>query len=264
MIRNSATRNILVPLFSASGAPPNSDYYPYLDLNAIKARFQKREVDLFKDLGLAPLPLLEMAGQVRPDFQLLSERDQFSRSRAASAAKGIYRMLTQGDVSVNPPIREDLYLAVRNIQLLDGQCTGAVAIDDWSRAWHQVATVSLPFLNQSEAVELVNMANRPACWSSNPVLSQAWSGLYLALAQRNAGAMATHGLAILEHPRPLASIEQYDFVLGSALLGLAQEGRTNEARALFERHVAAPGSRTIPYPTYLMTIIHLATAAGTR
>jgi hypothetical protein len=42
-----ATRETLAGLLSRSAAPANSDFYPYVDLNAVRARFKREEAVSF-------------------------------------------------------------------------------------------------------------------------------------------------------------------------------------------------------------------------
>jgi hypothetical protein len=47
-------------MLGALGAPRNSDFFPYVELNAPKARFFKDGATEFQRLGIYPLPLIEM------------------------------------------------------------------------------------------------------------------------------------------------------------------------------------------------------------
>ena len=42
------TRETLAELVNRSAAPPNSDYYPYVDLHAVRARFKGEKAVSFK------------------------------------------------------------------------------------------------------------------------------------------------------------------------------------------------------------------------
>lgn len=59
LARQVATREVIVPLLARYDVPANSDFYPYLDLHAPKARFMRQTADLFltwHGAGAAPPP----------------------------------------------------------------------------------------------------------------------------------------------------------------------------------------------------------------
>ena len=70
------SRSLLQPLLDSYAVTANSDYFPVLDLNAVRTRFlQKDARDLFR-LQNSPLPLLEMlsAEDVRPAARYTTHR----------------------------------------------------------------------------------------------------------------------------------------------------------------------------------------------
>ncbi len=53
-------KRLLLPLLKASGVPANSDYFPFVDLNAPRARILKRNALHFAGLATLPVPFFEL------------------------------------------------------------------------------------------------------------------------------------------------------------------------------------------------------------
>jgi hypothetical protein len=78
--RYLGNKRLLMPLLQASGVPENSDYFPYVDLNAPRARILKRNAAQFAGLATLSVPFFELltgAGDVR-------ERTAFSPNAYSS------------------------------------------------------------------------------------------------------------------------------------------------------------------------------------
>ena len=59
-LRHLGTAAMFNSMLGALGAPKNSDFFPYVELNAPKARFLNDGATEFPRLGIYPLPLIEM------------------------------------------------------------------------------------------------------------------------------------------------------------------------------------------------------------
>jgi hypothetical protein len=62
LVRRTGSKSLIESLLAHSPVPANSDYFPFLDLNAGKARFREQSAGLFRSWGIARLPILEMLG----------------------------------------------------------------------------------------------------------------------------------------------------------------------------------------------------------
>ena len=58
--RYLGNKTLLLPLVQASGVPANSDYFPFVDLNAPRARILKQNAIQLTLLGTLPLPFFEL------------------------------------------------------------------------------------------------------------------------------------------------------------------------------------------------------------
>ncbi|HSD74470.1 MAG TPA: fused MFS/spermidine synthase [Steroidobacteraceae bacterium] len=72
--RYLGNKRLLLPLLQASGVPANSDYFPFVDLNAPRARILKQNAGQLSGLGILAVPFLELLTGV----EQVRERTTFS------------------------------------------------------------------------------------------------------------------------------------------------------------------------------------------
>jgi hypothetical protein len=65
--RRLAGGRTLANLLARERVPPNSDYFPYVDLEAPRARFKRETAAGILNLGVAPLPVVEIIERWAPD-----------------------------------------------------------------------------------------------------------------------------------------------------------------------------------------------------
>jgi hypothetical protein len=94
VVRNTGAKPLLESLVAHAVVPKNSDFYPFLDLHAGRARFRSENAALFYAWSVSGLPILEVLG---PDLALDAEiaaHDGFERTRLIAKAQGLYAHLT--------------------------------------------------------------------------------------------------------------------------------------------------------------------------
>src|SRR5438067_213023 len=64
-VRSLGTKGQIGPLFAALGAPLNSDFHPFVQIEAPRSRFDGSAARAVQELAAAPLPILEMTGGTR-------------------------------------------------------------------------------------------------------------------------------------------------------------------------------------------------------
>jgi hypothetical protein len=65
-MRRLGGRQALEPLFASYGRPPNSDYYPYVDLNAPRLRFLRSEASELVELNSVHAPIVALFDNAPP------------------------------------------------------------------------------------------------------------------------------------------------------------------------------------------------------
>jgi predicted membrane-bound spermidine synthase len=135
-IRKIATRASIEPLVLSFPVPANSDYYPYLDLNAARYRFLQQSAGDLAKLNTASVPVIPMLeGESTLPQVSLDGTDYFNRIEQIRRAQYIRDTYLQP----NPP--EPLAMP-RTLQK-DLELASLRALDCWDPARHDVWLHSL-------------------------------------------------------------------------------------------------------------------------
>jgi predicted membrane-bound spermidine synthase len=96
LIRKIIERDSLVPYLKRSQTPTNSDYFPFVDLNAGKARYKGSESTMFGSWMIPQLPVAEMLTDDRIEHSVLTTGVPFLlRVKEHENALWIYRRLAE-------------------------------------------------------------------------------------------------------------------------------------------------------------------------
>ena len=223
-------------LAGAYDAPPNSDYFPYVDQRAAGDRFRNASARGIFALRESPIPLLDFAasppawaGQV----QQASERMPVQVRNFASSWHG-HRFLTGQDLARHEvaylgPFAED-YAVVRawtqDCRFPPG--TG--------RLWESMVNVAIdlnPGLDSATAAGWWRSIADGKCRGVLSAAQRAWLALFAAVGARNAQAM--HGPAewILNHDLELGT-EAHAYATLAAVAANLAVGRRAEAAAILQ------------------------------
>lgn len=253
-VRKLANKRAIDAMFSYYRVPANSDYYPFLDLNAGQARFKRKQATLFHAWSDAPLPILEMIFDETFDFGNVYARPDFPRTRSIGTAAAAYDTLT-GQADTDASVTPQQYFVLQNVRLALQSCGGAT-MSEVQLAWFQIAANSLPFLDPARAVELVQTVSNADCLTMTDA-ERVWAGLYLAVAGRDAAGMAEAGMTLIDMPGAISLPEQAVYVFSAAMLGLLESGRSAQALELWRaKGESAIGGQNVP--SYTTLILQLA------
>ena len=95
VVRKLVERDSLVPYLNRSATPVNSDYFPYVDLNAGQARYKSSEATMFGSWMTPPLPVIEMLAGDQLRYGELSQVPFLWRVRQNRNALWMYRRLAE-------------------------------------------------------------------------------------------------------------------------------------------------------------------------
>lgn len=97
-------KRMLLPLVKASRVPPNSDYFPYVDLNAARQRILRRSALEFTSLQTLPIPFFELiSNSIEQRTQTLASPNGTSpRDRITADAVALHRAIVQSDSAAVP------------------------------------------------------------------------------------------------------------------------------------------------------------------
>jgi spermidine synthase len=230
IVRKSASRPILDAVLTQSPIPTNSDYFPFLDLNAGRARFAQQTAGMFRSWGVSSLPLLEMVGLNGGDYANVSVEDTFRRTIMIQQAKAQFMSLTtEGTHARASP----LGAAATIVELLRRSCEPLKQEELWLLALNTVAQATLPFLQSSDATAMLDATLPADCVASASSRLKTWMALYRAVAGRDAAAMVDYGVAALREPPLDTSLQTY--ALSAAMLGALASHRPDLALELWRQ-----------------------------
>ncbi|HEY7673968.1 MAG TPA: fused MFS/spermidine synthase [Burkholderiales bacterium] len=233
--RSLGTKPQVETLFAALAAPVNSDFHPFVQLEAPRARFERSTARALVSLATASLPIIEMTG-IRSAVHLKEPVPDYVSSlrlRSQSAAVEIARVLADRTAD---PLRSPETAAIPTLLAL--KRPGALCDEEPS------ATV-LEQLRNAADTTLANLPpeRRRALW-----IERKWLGcaprssrvrqmleVYAAVAARDARAMLDRARALLTGSA--AEGDDWNrYLLATAMLGAHAAGEHEEARRLWNSY----------------------------
>lgn len=239
-VRSLGTKRQLARLFAPLHPPVNSDFRPFVQLEATRALFTRSVAHAVRELPGAPIPVLEMIGGASVTYlrRPAPGNSPSTRLRAQTAALELaLGLLDRGadPLRSDPAVRGTL-LALKRPGALCGAEPSAAAIT----SLHGAAELTLPQLSPDL---------RRALWIERRWLDCAPSrispqirerlDLYAAISARDGHAMLAQARTLLER-KPAEEGEGWRrFLLLAAMVGARAAGEHKEAERLWVAHGAA-------------------------
>ncbi|MFQ6005975.1 MAG: hypothetical protein ACE5OQ_10775, partial [Woeseia sp.] len=240
-VRIIAERALLDAFLNQHAAPANSDYYPYVDLNAGRARFEGSTADLFSSWLRAPLPMLEMLGDRKLDFSAIVRTRHLDRLTSILTADWLYNRIVIGVSEV--ALEADGITAPHEYSLLAtwlrqaaDYCEDDFDINRWFTYVQDLMVASLPFSSPENGASLIDAVDRSQCKGQQFPLIVSWFDLYRAVAERDAAAMTERASALIEIMPVDAPGKHRGYLLDAAMLGAIAYGNVTQARALWDQY----------------------------
>jgi spermidine synthase len=237
-IRRIGGKAALAPLFASYGVPPNSDYRPYLDLNAAKYRFLQQSAGELVGLGLAPVPAVAMLERriekltpapTPEGDEYLDKSEQIRRARYAHDF--LLQAVPPEPRGIPRQLQKDLELArTRLIECRDPQ-----KYDVWLHALYQIARTLNPLLGAEDAGAVWERFERAPCSSLLDPGQRAWIALFKAISRRDAAAMAAGAESLLAVESGLPSGHR-QYLIEAGMTGYLAQGERAKAASLWRRY----------------------------
>jgi len=235
-IRKLAGRATIQPLVQSYKVPANSDYYPYLDLNAARYRFLQQGAGDLVSLNAASVPVIPMLeGNGALPQVSLDGTDFFNRieqMRRAQYIRDSYLKLQAPEPRAMPrALQKDLELA--SVRALD--CWDPSRHDVWLHSLFQVAIVVNPFLPPEESAAIWKRFETTGCYGSLPQPYKLWIALFKAVGARDGVEMASLSEQLFALPSALPA-ESRRYLLTAAMTGFLAQNKPAEALRVWERY----------------------------
>lgn len=229
-VRRLGGRALLGPLFDSFPVPANSDYFPYVDLNAFRGVFLQRSALPVTALGMAPFPLAELLeGVPQPDPRQVSAYGTYRRSLRAADAGGLAR----GDAGKLAELPVWLQKDHQVTRLHGSPCHPVQAMDAWIDAAFSVADATGGHLTAAQSRSLWQDLAPDACRGALAPEAALWLRLFEAVGQRDARAMADAADRLLQAGDSRKSPVYQRYLVNAALLGHLASGNRAAARELW-------------------------------
>jgi len=251
-VRKTGSKAIIEPLLAQTPVPINSDFFPFLDLNAGKARYREEVAKLFFGWGAVPLPLLEMLGVADIHYAAVTSDASFIRTQLIRDAQRSLVAFVQHTERVGSGST-----LTNRFRALRDACERPGVEENWTNALHELARSSLAYLDASAGRDLLSAAVPPACRDNLPPDLRAWLDLYYAVAARDGSKMGDLADRVLGGS---GEQELKYFALAAGMLGRLTSHEPDRVMRLYESYKGLVGDESTSPEITLM----LALAKGSR
>lgn len=225
-------RQLLEPLFLTAGSPANSDFFPYVDQQAVKARFLQQDFRLLSSLrnsGL-PLPGTSLMGTLRPTDH--AKPIAFSHRSDAQMAQRVVKhygntTLTGLPSGLTPELQQAM-----TISNTPPHCQDENSQILWREHVATLMSKTLPYVDNRAALVMLNGLETRLCQEATA--SKALLQVYRALADRNMPAVVATTRTYLGHgPFPNDFAQQH--ISRAYLMALGLTGQHAQALQMIEQ-----------------------------
>lgn len=235
--RSAGTKKAIAQLLAHLAPPINSDFRPFVQLGATRARFQSSESRAVLDLMGAPLPILEMIGEApmtylrEPVAAFVPSLSMRSQSAALELQRGLTHRSADPLSAHDAPVRLAL-LTLKRQGALCGAEPSAAAVEQLHRAAEITLAHLAPEPRRALWLERKWLVCAPGQLSPEV---RARLDVYAAIAARDARAMLERARTLLE-----GSVKGGDtwgrYLLLTAMLGAHASGDPAQAQRLWRTY----------------------------
>lgn len=234
-IREIGSKHLFERLLEASAVPANSDYYPFLDQNAERARFLRLTALDFAYFTHYPLPVLEMLqpSAVRVDPAEITPCARYSESGRYRAAMWVRDRLIKGNIDQTSAQGDLMQKALKLKQYSQGD--PSLGGEERMAIFFDLLGEMFPYLTTAEVNHLLKSLDTEAFLRAQSPSEKQWFRLMKAIGDRDAGKMLVQARDLLVSQPSLDPLAQ-SYLLSCGLLGAMADGNRAEARGLLSRY----------------------------
>jgi spermidine synthase len=195
-LRKIGDNRTIGPLLESLPVPANSDFFPYVDLNAPRLRYMRENALELPALTVLPIPFLELLDGSAPPGPTAepATASVLFRDRLVRRAVEIRSALESGSLNNLDPLSA-LYLS--RISMSRDRCTAEAPQNTWSIALRNISDDTAAYLSPAELEGLWNQVTSSPCYRDAAGASRMWADLLAAIAHRSAPQIAQLGSQLL-------------------------------------------------------------------
>lgn len=220
------------PLVASHPAPANSDYFPFVDLNAPRLRFMRRNAIELPSLLAAPVPVIDLlAADALPVAPTRPPAGNFLYADALlRQALAVRDALVSGQLEGLDP---GLVTQLVALSAPREQCGNTSVQYSWQSAARVIADSTTPYLNAVDVEKMWQRIQASPCYREVPGPHKAWADLLAAVARRDRpGIVATGTLLLQQQQRPAS--DERDYLVTAVAAAQIHLGNIAQARVLLE------------------------------
>lgn len=233
--RKVGTKRALSGWLASLPVPPNSDYHPFIDQNAARARFLGSFASDLLEFSRVPLPALEMLGGLMATTHATrvtpsTYSDLATRAFTATALRDYHRSGWADPRST--ALAPELFAKASRLRELLRACgNGNAPLERLDLAFNMSVAMA-PYLSSSEMAEYWRSLETQPCWPSISPEERLWYALLKAVALRDGQAMVDVSEELLRSPAGRTG-PAGRYVVSAAMLGAIASGDAAEARRVW-------------------------------
>jgi len=231
-LRKIGDNRTIGPALQKMAAPPNSDFFPFVDLNAPRLRFMQANANELIGLTLLPIPFLESigGGAIRGPTIDPSANSALNRDGLVQKALAIRRAVLDGSLKNLDPVTATYLMLIDDSR--DG-CADPGAQNAWGMAVRNISDATAAYLNPAELEGISSRITSSLCYRNSLAEHKTWADLFTAIAHRNATDIVKFGTDLLGQKATnlQADLPYLTTVTASAYI---QMGQIQQAHRLLE------------------------------
>jgi predicted membrane-bound spermidine synthase len=235
-------KKTLDPLCSSYVVPPNSDYFPILDLFAVQARYLGTSATELSDLRSTALPIIEaLENRSAPSAPTDISFVPLPNSRLCSEAfqsAAIWRYFQgpgDADGGLAGALKDANLQAVRMVRSIHDQKNPAELERSWLPYFHDLMERTLPFLSPGEMNRIFRDVVSSPGFADAPDKVKDWVRLYQAIGNRQYPEILARASDLLSGSSIPASVRN-DYCLAAAMLAGVVLGKDDVVVRLWDRY----------------------------
>jgi spermidine synthase len=219
---------ILDPLLDSLPIPANSDYFPFVDLNAPRLRFMRADATELQSQTLLSAPFLDLLradAPVSPTLEPLGH-SRLAHDRQVRVALTIRRDLSSGRLEgLDTPIAMTLMI----IRTGEAGCADPQVQKAWRNAARSISALTATYLSPSELADIWSNIKSTPCYREASGDHKVWADLLAAISARNAAEIVTLGTQLLPSS---SSKEELTYLTTMVAAAYVRLGQMPQARSL--------------------------------
>jgi len=231
--------------------PANSDYFPFVDLNAARTLFTRQMMGGLHHMRAIIVPVLFY---FRPELFAPGQNVTASAHWVPSELRADATIIAEGGMATAPD-QSRFTGKLRDLQVLSDytrDCEAGPPGIAWEYAMLEATMVTVGYLD-ADRLAAFRPRIAPACAGELSADQQHLLGLFDGYARRDFGLVADSAGSLLA-VKSRYKDNQREFFFASLLVGLANSGRLAELKPEWERWVPElyPGRSPVPYPLVVL------------